>query len=121
MVHYTEKVRELPLLAAELYGKTIGFCAVKINFRNNADLYVMGIFKEFHRMGIGERMIDFIADYCRDHSIPYMTVKTLSERHSDPHYAKTRKFYEKCGFQPFEEFPDLWGEENPCLYMLKNV
>ena len=50
-----------------------------------------------------------------------MTVKTLSERHPDKNYAKTRDFYEKCGFRVFEEFPELWGEANPCLYMIKEV
>lgn len=33
----------------------------------------------------------------------------------------TRKFYEKCGFVPFDEFLTLWGDDNPCLYMLKEV
>jgi hypothetical protein len=32
-----------------------------------------------------------------------------------------RGFYLSCGFMPFEEFPDLWGEANPCLYMIRAV
>jgi len=59
--------------------------------------------------------------YCRENAIKYMTVKTLSESHSNKHYEKTRKFYEKNDFRAIEEFPTLWGEGNPCLYMLKEV
>ena len=66
-------------------------------------------------------MVAFIEDYCRENEIPYMSVKTLSERHPDEFYTRTRKFYEKCGFIAFEEFPELWGKENPCLLMIKPV
>ena len=50
-----------------------------------------------------------------------MTVKTLSDRHPDPGYARTRRFYHKLGFVELEEFPELWGRDNPCLYMLREV
>ena len=36
-------------------------------------------------------------------------------------YMRTRKFYRKCGFRAFEDFPTLWGDVHPCLYMLKEV
>ena len=117
---YTATVRDFPFLTAALYGKVVGFCAVKPHFGINAELYVMGIFKEFHRLGIGARLIGGIDTYCRERGIPHMSVKTLSSSHPDPHYARTRRFYERMGFQPFEELP-LWGEANPCLYMLRPV
>jgi hypothetical protein len=25
------------------------------------------------------------------------------------------------GFRPLEEFTDLWGEQNPCLQMIKSL
>jgi hypothetical protein len=34
---------------------------------------------------------------------------------------ETRKFYEAIGFVPLEVFPTLWGSENPCLVMIKNI
>ena len=118
---YTEAVRHSPFVAADLYGKPIGFCAIKVNHDMNADLYVLGIFPEFHRLGIGKQMIEFVTNHCRGRGIPYITVKTLSSIHPDEGYRKTRLFYEACGFRPFEEFPTLWDEANPCLYMLKRV
>ena len=66
-------------------------------------------------------MLDSISDFARGKGIRYLTVKTLSGSDPDPNYAKTRKFYEKCGFEPIEELSTLWGMENPCLYMLKTV
>jgi len=44
-------------------------------------------------------------------------VKTLGPSHPDAGYARTRHFYEKCGFLPLEE-TDLWGDDNPCLFMV---
>lgn len=51
----------------------------------------------------------------------WLTVKTLAASHSDPHYAETRRFYEANGFEPLEVFPDLWGEDMPCLMMVRSV
>jgi len=48
-------------------------------------------------------------------------VKTLSPLHADIHYAKTRKFYGSVGFKDFYTDHDMWGKENPCLIMLKNI
>ena len=121
IIAYVRDVGTLPFIAARLYGKVIGFCAYRIHYRMNAELFVLGIFREFHRMGIGARMITAVQTICRSEHIPFMSVKTLSERHPDRNYALTRKFYEKLGFCGIEEFPDLWGESNPCLYMIKKV
>ena len=118
---YILGVRNLPFIRIEADGEVIGFCSLKVNFGINADLYVLGISREYHGIGIGTKLMDFIEEYCRGKGIPYMTVKTLSSRHPDRNYAKTRRFYEKCGFRAFEEFPDLWGEASPCLYMLKRT
>jgi ribosomal protein S18 acetylase RimI-like enzyme len=118
---YVDGVRDLLFLKVLHGGDPVGFCAVRISYGINADLYVLGILKEFHGRGIGTGMIEHIRDHCRSSDIPYMTVKTLSERHPDANYAKTRKFYEKCGFEAFEEFPTFWGESSPCLYMLLRV
>ena len=118
---YTEEVKELLFISIKLDKKVIGFCSLKINYSRNADLLVLGILEEYHRKNIGSQLISFINQYCRKNNIPFMSVKTLSEHHPDKYYMKTRKFYEKCGFNSFEEFPDFWDEKNPCLYMIRKV
>ncbi len=47
-------------------------------------------------------------------------MKTLGPSRPDPNYARTRLFYEACGFQPVEELHGLWGD-TPCLLMLKTL
>ena len=32
-----------------------------------------------------------------------------------------RQFYSSLGFLPLEEFPELWGKENPCLMLVKVI
>lgn len=121
IVEYCEESEKLPMAVLTLDEKPIGFCSLKVNYGINCDLYVLGILPGYHRTGLGQKMVAFIERYCCDNEIPYMSVKTLSERHPDEFYARTRKFYEKCGFVAFEEFPELWGKENPCLLMIKRV
>ena len=121
IVKYCEESVNLPMVVLTLDEKPIGFCSLKVNYGINCDLYVLGILPDYHHKGLGQQMVTFIERYCRENEIPYMSVKTLSERNPDEFYARTRKFYEKCGFAAFEEFPELWGEENPCLLMIKPV
>jgi hypothetical protein len=52
---------------------------------------------------------------------PYMTVKTQGPSAGQEHYEGTRAFYEGVGFQALEEFNEIWGPENPCLFMIRAV
>ena len=46
-------------------------------------------------------------------------MKTLSDSRVDEGYAQTRAFYLSHGFRTLQEFPNLWGPQNPALQMLK--
>ena len=52
---------------------------------------------------------------------PYLTVKTRGPSLPYEPYERTRAFYEAVGFQPLEEFTEIWGPDNPCLIMIKSV
>ena len=121
IVEYVADVATLPFFVAELFGTPVGFCATTDHFGCHADLHVLGIFSPLHGRGIGTAMLDEVSRECRDRGIRYLTVKTLDASHPDKNYAATRKFYEACGFQPFEVLPTLWGEANPCLVMIKEL
>jgi ribosomal protein S18 acetylase RimI-like enzyme len=121
IVDLCEASANLPMVVIVDGQEPIGFCSLKVNYGVNCDLYVLGILPEFHHQGLGQRMIAFIEEYCREQDIRYLSVKTLSESHPDAYYARTRRFYEKCGFIAFEEFPELWGTDNPCVLMIKPV
>jgi hypothetical protein len=64
-------------------------------------------------------MLGVAEAWLRDRDIEYVQVKTLSPRHPDSGYVKTRAFYFAVGFRPLEEFPELWQPENPALQMVK--
>jgi len=116
--HHIEMARALPFVCASLYGKVVGFAALKPHHRINCEIYAMGVFREFHRRGIGKAIITEIEDYCRARGAGYVTVKTVGEASRNAHYAATRRFYQApAGFKELEGLDGLWQE--PCLYMLK--
>jgi ribosomal protein S18 acetylase RimI-like enzyme len=118
---YVSAVRELDVLVLRVFGVAVGLCALKNHTTLASELYLLGIAPELHRRGLGTRLVSAALERCRQAGRRYLTVKTLSERHPDPHYARTRRFYEKMGFVALEELPELWGVENPCLYMVRDV
>lgn len=97
----------------------VGFISLAEHNSYCSEIYVMGVFKEFHNRGIGSLLIDHVSGILNKKGKLFLTVKTLSDSHPDENYKKTREFYIKKGFYPIEEFKTLWGSENPCLFMLK--
>lgn len=97
----------------------VGFVALKEHNAYTAEIYTMGILKDYHRQGIGRQLIQHCESFCTEKGIEYLTVKTLDESREDLSYAKTRSFYESVGFRPLEVFPLLWGKDNPCLFLAK--
>ncbi len=118
---YIRRVRELPFFAAYDGGKAVGFAAVKGHTAYAAEVCVMGVLADYHRQGIGRKLIEFCADYCRANGLEYLTVKTVDDSAGYESYAKTVRFYLSVGFVPLEVFPTLWDEFNPCLLMVKRV
>ena len=105
--------------AAYMFDKVVGFFSVISHFPQTSEIYVCGILPDFHRLGIGRKLILIVEEDLRKNKKKFLTVKTLSSSHSDKGYAKTREFYKACGFLPVEEFKELWGKENPCLFLVK--
>ncbi|MBN1660145.1 MAG: GNAT family N-acetyltransferase [Anaerolineae bacterium] len=122
IVHYVGEIERLPTFrAVGDGGATLGFVSVKQHTPFAADLYVLGVRREAHRQGIGSAMLAAVEAWLRGQGVEYLQVKTLSEAHPDPNYARTRLFYEAAGFRPLEEMPELWDEANPCLIMIKRL
>jgi GNAT superfamily N-acetyltransferase len=67
----------------------------------------MGVRAEFHRRGIGRKLIGVSQDYLKGLKYEFLSVKTLSPSKPDREYEKTRKFYYSMGFRPVEEFKTL--------------
>jgi GNAT superfamily N-acetyltransferase len=110
---------------AEVLGAiSDGFVAGFIILRNTSDaaveIYIMAIRPSLHRMGLGTALINAASERARALGHRYLTVKTVGPSRPNAAYEATRRFYQAAGFEPIEEFEDLW-DENPCLLMLKPI
>jgi ribosomal protein S18 acetylase RimI-like enzyme len=119
IVAYINGCKSIPMYAIYENGKAIGFVSIKKHFQKSCELYVLGVLKEYHRQGLGKKLISFAENGAVDKGFEYMTVKTLSQGRPDEFYDKTRAFYLGIGYEPLEEFKTLWDESNPCLLMVK--
>ena len=99
-------------------GAVVGVTLVTRHFPHVAEVYLMVVERAYHGRGVGSTMLKAIERDARDGGVRLLEVKTLGPSHPDPGYARTRRFYEKMGFLALEE-TDLWGEDTPCLIMVK--
>jgi ribosomal protein S18 acetylase RimI-like enzyme len=108
------------LYGAFLKNKMIGFVTYKEINSEVIEMTWTGVKKEFHSRGIGKKMILHSLGKLKD-KYKICKVKTLAETCSDVGYKKTRKFYKKLGFIPFEiidPYPG-WTRGNPCQIYIK--
>lgn len=121
IAEYTNQVKDMPFYAAVTGEKPVGFAAVKEHNAYTAEVYVMGVLEEYHRQGIGKKLIRSCEDDCVINGKEFLTVKTLDESRASKSYEKTRRFYLSVGFRPLEVFPLLWDKDNPCLFLAKYI
>lgn len=121
IVNYIQTVKETIFYAAYVDESPVGFIGIKSNSKYTAEVYVMGVLKEHHRKGIGKALMTEAERIIKESTFKFLMVKTLSDSHPDVHYAKTRELYSATGFYPLEEIIEIWGDENPCLLMVKKL
>lgn len=91
----------------------IGFIYLKETGKDTAELAVMGVLKEYHRMGIGRALFEEAKKAACEEGYSFLQVKTVQMgRYKE--YDDTNKFYISLGFKEFEVFPTLWDAWNPC-------
>jgi GNAT superfamily N-acetyltransferase len=118
---YVEAAENGPTVVAALEGRDCGILTLLVHSPYAAEIVVMGVRPECHRVGIGLAMLEEAEAWLAARDITYLQVKTLSPRSADEGYAATRAFYFGCGFRPLEEMPELWGADQPALLMIKTV
>ena len=102
----------------DLAGRVVGITLVDRHFPHVAEIHLMVVDREVHGTGGGTAMLAAIEADAIGCGVRLLEVKTLGASHADAGYARTRHFYEKFGFLALEE-TDLWGEDSPCLIMVK--
>jgi N-acetylglutamate synthase-like GNAT family acetyltransferase len=118
IVDYIRSADELPTYCARHADGVVGVVLVKQHFPKSAEIHLMAVQPDLHGRGIGRRLLQTAETDLRQAGVAWLHVKTLGPSHSDVLYARTRKFYQACGFDPLEEIHGLW-EDNPCLMMIK--
>lgn len=113
--------REFPFFAAYENDICIGFAALKLHNEHTADVYNMGVLREYHRRGAGHMLIAACEEFCVKTGRKFLTVKTLDGSAEYEPYNGTRTFYAKEGFLPLEVFTTFWDEDNPCLFLAKYI
>ncbi len=121
ILKYSTELDTLPTWLAHHENQLIGFLGIKQHNSFSAEVYVMGILKEWHHKGLGRALLARAQEWLKEKHVEYLQVKTLAPSREDEHYAITRVFYESMGFRPLEEIKQIWDESNPCLIMVKRL
>jgi GNAT superfamily N-acetyltransferase len=119
IMEYVEAIEQMPTVLAMHQDQAIGFMTIEQHFPGSAELHVLAIRPEWHRKGVGRALLHASESHARRMGARFLQVKTISARQECAAYAETRKWYEAVGFVPLTEFPTLWGEDGPCLQMIK--
>jgi ribosomal protein S18 acetylase RimI-like enzyme len=119
LIQYVETVDKYPFFGAFKNKECVGFFSGMIHHERTGEIYVCGIHPQHHHKGLGKELYKTLEQYFINQGCEYVMVKTLSALHPDKHYALTRKFYQAVGFKAFYTDQNVWGEENPCLMMIK--
>ena len=115
---YIEKSVKQPFFAAFDGENAVGFLYLGETGRDTAELYVMGVLKEYHRRGVGKMLFAAAKQRAKELGYSFLQVKTVQMGKYEE-YDRTNRFYLSCGFKEFEVFPTLWDEWNPCqIYVL---
>jgi GNAT superfamily N-acetyltransferase len=118
---YFKEIDRLPTLLATIGVTPVGFLTYERFREYSAEFIVLGVLPEYHRQGIGRALVQRGEDLLRSEAVEYLQLKTLSDSHPDPGYAKTRAFYIALGYRPLQEFPLFWNADSPCLQMIKRL
>lgn len=119
IVKYVETIDQTPTVLAMHDDHAVGFITIEQHFPSSCELHVLGVLPEWHRKGIGRRLLAAAECHVRRTGARFLQVKTLSPRRTCEHYERTRLWYEAMGFTPLTELLTLWDEDNPCLQLIK--
>ena len=116
---YIADLATMPTLVAADAGGVLGFLTSRGHNPAAAEIHVIAVRRDTHRRGVGRALLAALEEQLTADGVRLLHVKTLGPSHPDPSYARTRSFYAAMGFLPLEETTAFWGEDQPCLVMVK--
>ena len=117
---YITDSQDKPFIACFMDNEAVGFVVLNSTSVDCADIFVMGIKKNYHRMGIGTKLNDAYEKLAKQLGYTYTQVKTVQSGHYKE-YDITNNFYKSVGYKELEVFPTLWDEWNPCQVYIKYI
>jgi kynurenine formamidase/GNAT superfamily N-acetyltransferase len=117
---YANGVKERLTFGYIINQACIGIVSLEFPFKNTANIYWMGVKKDWHHKGIGKALLNYAEMTCIGRQVYSLTVETLSQRESDSNYLKTLNFYLKQGFKPLFEL-NTYGPEYSMVYLNKII
>lgn len=115
---YIHDSQEKPFLACYINDELAGFVVLNATSKDCAEIFVIGIKKQFHRMGLGSALLEAYEMMAKKKGYTYAQVKTVQMgRYKE--YDMTNRFYIAMGYKELECFPTLWDEWNPCQIYIK--
>jgi GNAT superfamily N-acetyltransferase len=118
---YIHGVKDKVFFAAFDKDNPIGFYCIRKENDQVLDMYVLGIKRSHHRLGIGKALQSHVEDYAKSKGYHYLMVLTLAKKAYDEAYLKTRKFYLDMGFIDFYQNDEIFDKDNPCQIMMKKL
>ena len=117
---YITDSQDKPFIACFMDNEAVGFVVLNSTSVDCADIFVMGIKKNYHRMGIGRKLNDAYEELAKRLGYTYTQVKTVQSGYYKE-YDITNNFYKSVGYKELEVFPTLWDEWNPCQVYIKYI
>ena len=116
---YVRDLQSLPSFVAKGQDEVLGFIALRHHNPLASEIHVLAVRRDRHRSGIGRALVRHAETELARGKVKLLQVKTLGPSNPDAGYQGTRAFYSALGFIPLEETKAFWGEDNPCLIMVK--
>ena len=115
---YARGVRERLSFGYVVNEICIGMISLEFPFENTANIYWMGVRRDWHNKGVGKALMRHAESICVERQIYSMSVETLSPKEKNNGYLNTFKFYTKEGFKPLFEL-NTYSPEYLMVYLNK--
>lgn len=121
-LNYYRAVRNLDAWISQTPdGEINGLIVAKIHHKYTGDVYLLAIAPEYHRKGIGKKLMHEAERFFTEKGCRRIVIKTLSDTVKYAPYLDTCRFYEKMGYSKMMTFDEFWDDENPCLLLIKDL